>query len=144
MRTQAVGTRIWSVEVGVGLEDEVGLAGEPEAGVPKMGKEGFDVVVVRGGGIAGSRLRFGRRGRRLCLLGLDRNGAQGEHYRQRCADEAGPIELNSRHHGTVVNLSGNPLSPSEYLTLLYSMVLTIVNYYLLKANNMLFKVLRRD
>jgi len=50
MGTEAVGAAVGGVERRMSLKNEVGLGGEPEAGVVEMGKHGFRSRVWRDGG----------------------------------------------------------------------------------------------
>ncbi len=66
MRAETVFAAVESMETGMGLEDEIDLAGEPEARVIEVGKHGLRGCVGRGLCRGRGALMGGRGVRHLC------------------------------------------------------------------------------
>src|SRR5580704_11893716 len=92
MRAETVHAAVESMETGMGLEDEICLAGEPEAGVVEAGKHGLGGCVGRGIGRLSRGASLGWRG----VRNLSQRRTRLSHYSGGPQDEAEPASTRAR------------------------------------------------
>src|ERR1700736_2095191 len=108
MRAETVFAAVESMETGMGLEDEIGLAGEPEAGVMEAGKHGLGGCVRRGICRLSRGAPLGWRGVRnlsQCRTRLSDYGGGPQDEPEPASTRASELDLHPHLPGAIINVN---------------------------------------